>query len=205
VPNVTTILVRCYECDHTWHQRLQIGIIGAVNGDTITVLPRAINVECPECGAKVVNHTATTVNVTGETIRGFFALLRSLTSADLKEIARIAAEASENEASAEAVAERIKASIPSLRPVLARLNSPQGTQWITILLVLVQIALSVTGVGSTPPAVQRPVIIIESPSGEEQQTNDLLRQIVEELRSALNASEAADTGNQDQGNRSRHH
>jgi hypothetical protein len=181
-----------------------MGINGVANGDTITVSPRAINVECPRCGAKVVNHTATTVNVTGEAMSGFFALLRSLTSADLKEIARIAAEASENETSAEAVAERIKASIPSLRPVLARLNSQQGTQWIAILIGLVEIALMVTGMGSAAPPVQRPPIIIESPAGQEQQTNDLLTQIIEELRSGLEESKAAAPANQDKGDRGKH-
>lgn len=201
---MTTILVRCNECDHTWHQPLPIGINGVANGDTITVSPRALYVECPKCRAKVVNHTATTVHVTGETLRGFIALLEELTSADLKELARIAAEASENDTSAEAVAERIKASIPSLRPVLARLNSQQGTQWITILIGLVEIALMVTGVGSAAPPVQRPAIIIESPAGQEQQTNDLLRQIVEELR-ALNASGDADAANHDEGNHGRNH
>lgn len=197
---MTTILVRCNECHHAWHQPLPIGIIGAANGDTITVRPRVLNVECPKCGVQVVNHTATTVNVTGETLRGFIALLEELTSADLEDLTAIVAEAGESGASADMIAERIKTAIPSLRPILARLNSPQGTQWIAILVGLAQIALMVTGVGSAAPPVQRPPIIIQSPIREEQQTNDLLRQIIEQLR-ALNASEATDTANHDQGNR----
>lgn len=195
--------MRCYECDHAWHQPL--GPIMAANGDTITVAPRAINVECPKCGTQVVNDTTTTVHVTGESLRGFFALLRSLTSADLEELATIAAQANESGASADAIAEQIKKSIPSLRPILARLTSQQAAAWIAVILMVVQIIISLTGTGSAAAPVQRSTIIMECPSGEEQQIEDLLGQMTDELKSALNASDAAATANQDQGDRSRHH
>ena len=205
MPNVTTVWVRCYECGHRWHQPLGHPIIGAANGDTITVVPRAINVECPECGTQVVNYTATAVHVTGESIRGFFALLQSLTSEDIKKLATIAAEATESGASTEAIAERIKASIPSLRPVLAPLTSPVVTAWIAILLMVAQIIISVKGTSPAVSPAQRPAIIIECPSGEEQKISDLLGQIAGQLKSALNASEAAATAGQGQGDRSKHH
>jgi hypothetical protein len=204
---VTTILVRCYECDHTWHQPLRHPVIAA-NGDTITVVPRAINVECPECGAQVVNYTATTVHVTGESIRGFFALLRSLTSADLEELATIAAKARESGTSTETVAEQIKSSIPSLRPVLAWITSQEGTSvatWIGALLALVTAIITIKGSGSVATTVQRPAIIIECPSGEEQQINYLLQQAADELKSASKTSEVAANANQDQGDRGKHH
>ena len=146
-----------------------------------------------------VNHTATTVHVQARHTRLFCSPAITHKRRPQRD-ARIAAEASENDTSAEAVAERIKASIPSLRPVLASLNSPQGTAWINILLSAGANRNQRHRCGFGRPPVQRPVIIIESPSGEEQQTNDLLRQIVQQLR-ALNASEATDTANQDQGTR----
>jgi len=183
-----------------------MGINGVANGDTITVSPRAINVECPKCGTKVVNHTATTVNVTGESLRGFFALLESLTSADLKELARIAAEASESGADADVIAERIKTSIPSLRPILAWMISQQGQgvgTWIQVLLTVLVMIMPMQGSGAATAPVEYPVIIIENQSGEEQQINDLQQQIAE-LRSAWNA-EAPATDDQDQGDRSKHH
>lgn len=200
---MTTMLVRCYECDHTWQQPL-LPILAA-NGDTITVAPRAINVECPECGTQVVNHTATTVHVTGASMRGFFALLQSLTSEDVRKLATIAARARENGTSTEVVAEQIKTSIPSLRPVLAPLTSPVVVAWITILLTVVQIMISVKGASPAVAPVQRPAIILEYPSVEEQTMNDLLQQIADELKSASKPSEATANANKNQGDRGKHH
>jgi hypothetical protein len=205
MPDVTTILVRCNVCHHAWHQPLSIGIIGANNGDTITVSPHALNVECPKCGTQVVNRATTTANVTGESLRGFIALLKPLTSAELEELAAIMGEASESGASADVIAERIKTSIPSLRPILAWMISQQGAgvgTWIQVLLTVLMMIMTMQGSGAATAPVEYPVIIIENQSGVEQQINDLERQIAE-LRSAWNAESPA-TDDQDQGGRGKH-
>jgi hypothetical protein len=206
MPDVTTILVRCNKCHHAWHQSLSIGIIGANNGDTITVSPRAINVECPKCQTQVVNRSTTTANVTGESLHGFIALLKPLTSAELEELAAIIGEASESGASADVIAERIKTSIPSLRPILAWMISQQGAgvgTWIQVLLTVLVMIMPMQGSGAPTAPVEYPVIIIENQSGEEQQINDLQRQIAE-LRSAWNAKAPA-TDDQEHGDRGKHH
>jgi hypothetical protein len=205
MPDVTTILVRCDGCHHAWHQPLSVGI-RVNNGDTITVVPHALNVKCPKCGTQVINRATTTANVTGESLRGFIALLKPLTSTELEELAAIIGEASESGANADVIAERIKTSIPSLRPIIAWMISQQGQgvgTWIQVLLTVLVMIMPMQGSGAATAPVEYPVIIIENQSGEEQQINDLQQQIAE-LRSAWNA-EAPATDHQDQGDRGKHH
>jgi rubredoxin len=191
---VTKVLVRCDHCGYSWRLPLQQPIIGAVNGDTIIFAPCSIDVKCPECGTQGVNYTEITADVTDESIRGLFALLRSasLTDEDVEKLATIASDARKSDTKPEALVELIKTSIPRLRPVLAWINS-QGSGsvagWIGVLLALVMLIITVKGQATAP--VQRPTIIIECPSGEEQQISDLFGQIADELRSALKASNTA--------------
>jgi hypothetical protein len=192
--NVTEILVGCYHCGHMWRQPLQQPVIGAVNGDTITFAPRSIDVKCPECGTRGVNYTETTVNVTGESIRGLFALLRSasLTGEDIEKLATIASDARKSDTKPEVLVELIKTSVPRLRPALAWITSQESASvaaWIAVLIALVTLVVTVKGQAAAP--VQQPTIVLECSSGEEQKISDLFGQIANELRSALKASNTA--------------
>lgn len=197
MPRVTTVLVRCYECGRTWQQPLRHPIIGAVNGDTIRLEPGSISLECPRCRAQVANYITSEVHVTGKTIQGFFALLQSASPADLEKLARIAAAARKNGSSTDEITEEIKRSIPSLRPLLAWMYSQEGVAtatWISTLLTLLAFIFAI----EAPAPVERPVIIIEHSSGEERQIDNLILQVAN-LRSALNAFEAAAATNKDKG------
>jgi hypothetical protein len=190
MPDVTKVLVRCYHCGYRWKLPLQQPIIGVASGDTIIFAPRSIDVECPECGTRGVNYTETTATVTAEGIRGLWALLRSisLTDDDLEKLATIALEARESGTKAEAIAERIRTSIPRLRPVFAWITSQEGGstgQWIGVLIALAALIIAIKGPATAP--VQHPTIVIEYPSGEEH----LLEQIADELKSALKAPNTA--------------
>jgi hypothetical protein len=110
VPNVTEVLVRCYDCGHIWQLPLNVPLIGAANGDTITFVPHSINAKCPKCGTYGVNYRKSTANVTGEGMRGLFALLQSVspTNEDLEKLATIASEVRKSDANTEAIVELIK-------------------------------------------------------------------------------------------------
>lgn len=189
MPTVTGILVRCSDCGHKWQLTFSVAII-ASTGDEITAPPGSINVECPRCGMVGTNHTETKAEITGEEVRGLFAVLRSvsLTGDDLRKLATIAAEAKEGGSRPEEVAEKIKTSIPRLRPVLTWIaeNNISISTWLALLAALVMPI-----VGPEIAAILWPpttAIVVESPSGEEH----LLAQIANELRSALKASSATD-------------
>ena len=193
---MTKILVGCYHCGHMWPQPLQQPVIGAANGDTITFAPRSIDVKCPECGTRGVNDTESTVNVTGESIRGLFALLRSasLTGEDIEKLATIASDATKSDTKPEVLVDLLETSVPRLRPALAWINSqesvPVGT-WILVLLTLVLLAISVKGQAAAPvqqTTIVQTTIVLGCPSGEEQKISDLFGQMADELRSAMKAS-----------------
>ena len=194
VSNVTKVLVRCDHCGHRWRLPLQQPIIGAVNGDAIIFAPRSIDVKCPECGTRGVNYTETRADVTGETIRGLFALLRSasLTDEDIEKLATIASDARKSDTKPEALVELIKTSVPRLSPALAWITSQESASvaaWIAVLIALVTLIITVKGQVAAP--VQQPTIVLECPSGEEQKISDLFGQIADELRSTLKASNTA--------------
>lgn len=195
MPTVAKLLVRCDHCGRRWQLPLHHPIIGAANGDTIMFAPRSIDVECPECGTRVVNYMETRADVTCESIRGLFALLRSasLTDKDIEKLATIASDARKNDTEPEALIEKIKISVPRLRPVLTWITSQESASiaaWITVLIALVTLIITVKGQPSAP--AQQPTIILECPSGEAQKISDLFGQIADELRSDLKASNTAD-------------
>lgn len=191
MPNVTGIKVRCSDCDHNWELPFSAPIIGASTGDEITVPPGWIKVECPRCHVVGTNPTETKAQVTGEEVRGLFAVLRSvsLTGDDIRKLSTIATEAKESGSRPEEVAEQIKNSIPRLRPVLTWMSEYESVgTWLLVLIGLATLIVTIEMATPSQSQSQSQSIVIESPSGEEH----LLEQIVDELRSALKASSATD-------------
>jgi hypothetical protein len=88
------------------------------------------------------------------------------------------------------------------------MTSQEGTSvatWITVLLTLVAVFVTIKGTGPATAPAERPAIIIECPSGEEQAISALLAQMADELNSALRASDATVIANQDQSDRGKRH
>jgi ribosomal protein S27E len=191
MPNVTEVLVRCADCGHMWHLPLSAPLIGASNGDTISFPSGSIEVECPVCGTVGINDKETRAQVLGKEIRGLYAILRSvsLKGDDLRKLAAIAAEAKESGSRPEEVAEKIKATVPTLQPVLAWIaeNNISIATWLALLAALVMpIVGPEIAAALWPPTT---TVVVETPSGEEH----LLEQIARELRSSLHTSSSTDS------------
>jgi rubredoxin len=185
MPLLTSIPVQCDYCGYTWELELSRSI-EAANGDTITFAPGSIDVMCPLCGTEGVNYTTPTANVTTEGIRGLFAVLRSVsaTTKDLQTLVAVSLEAKESGAETEAIAEQIKTSIPRLKPVAEWMLSEKGmgvATWITMLLTFLALMAALRPTSTAPPASQ--TVVIECPSGDEQEIISLLQQIAGELHS----------------------
>jgi rubredoxin len=189
MPVLAMIPVQCDHCGYTWALELPHSI-KAANGDTITFAPGSIDVTCPQCGTRGVNYTTPTANVTTEGILGLFAVLRSVsaTTEDLQTLVAVSLEAKENGAEPEAIAEKIKTSIPRLKPVAEWMLSEKGmgvATWITMLITLLALMAALRPASTAPPA--RQPAVIECPSGHEQEIISLLQQIASELQSASKA------------------
>lgn len=190
MPLLAKIPVQCDHCGLTWELELPRSIEVA-NGDTITFAPGSIDVICPQCRTRGINYTAPTVTATAKGIRGLFAVLRSVSPSveDLKILLAIALEAKESGAQTEAFAEQIKTSIPRLGPIANWMLSEKGTSvatWITVLVAVLTLIVTVKATSAAP--VSQQTVVIECPSGEEQEISALLEQIANELQSNLKAS-----------------
>ncbi len=125
-------------------------------------------------------------------------MLRSVspTTEDLEALAAIALQAKERGDETEVVAEQIRTSIPRLRPVADWLVSQQGVgmaTWITVLLTLLALIVTIKSATSTTQApISHQTIVIECPSGEEQEISRLLEQINDELRSEWKSGDTID-------------
>lgn len=185
MPLLTRIPVQCDHCGYTWELERSRSIEVA-NGNTIRFAPGSIDVTCPQCGTEGVNYTIPTATATAKGIRGFFAVLRSVspTTEDLEILFAISRQAKESGAETEAIAEQIKTSIPRLRPVAEWMLSERGTgaaAWITVLLTCLALIAALRPTSTAPPVHQ--TVVIECPSGDGQEIIALLEQIAGELQS----------------------
>lgn len=191
MPTVTSIPAQCDNCGHTWDHGLQLSIQVA-NGNTLSFAPGSVRGMCPKCASVGINVAWLSATSTGQEIRGLLAVLRSADAEDLERLTRIALAAKESRADNAEVAEQIRTSIPSLRPLADWLLSPQGAAlaaWLAVLIMVVMWVTTRTPSSSAPdshPTPNAPAsqIIINCPPGHERQARDLAEIIAREIRRA---------------------
>jgi hypothetical protein len=190
---VTSIPVQCDGCGHVWDHSLQLSI-QVNNGDTISFAPGSVRGMCPQCGALGINLAMPSATATNKGIRGLLAVLRAVPAApeDLERLTQIALAAKESGAGNAVVAEQIRTSIPSFKPLADWLLSPQGrgigvATWLMLLATIFMLVVTlrsdptVPAPHSTPTAPTSQTIIINCPSGQERETDDLLEHIAHEI------------------------
>jgi hypothetical protein len=110
--------------------------------------------------------------------------MASPSTEDLDKLRKIALAAEERGAENAEVAEQIRTSIPRLRAVADWMLSAEGTSVATWIMLLVEVLMPfIMAVTSTSPApAPNSTIIVQCPSGEQQEIKHLHEQIARELR-----------------------